>query len=409
MLSFLFWQLESVAWSLSPRAEPLPSAQSTNQILVGLRQDLEKSGNLSDAAYDKLAKIIESQPKNASAHLLLGRCYGALALPELADEQYKLALQCGLKDPKEVVELIKALARSGHLEEANDLVRQAAQRFPKDPEILYWVGNFFASHNQTKQAEAAYNEALQRKSPVAGLASALASIRLTQQRYDEALALAQLDLKIDQQSLLANQVTGLTLIKLGRYSQAVLPLSIAFQRAPTQSVISGTYARLLYWQGDYLKALSPALINLASTSANYRDNLASKQLLVEIVRHLKRPELTAAIDDIAKKYRIRSTAAFYGSLADVLSRCGFDDLAIEQYHQAVQVNPGFAETWFKLALLLITAQGNYKEALYCFKQAAALAPADEKISKYLWHLEDRLSTYNSDWAWQAKDWLRHLR
>jgi tetratricopeptide (TPR) repeat protein len=379
-------------------------ASPVNEILdrINREADLE---HISDASFEQLGTIIARDPHNARAHLLLGRGYESLGLPEQAYDQFRTALQYGLDKPQEVVQLIKALAKSGHMTSAQNLVDEAVKRFPDDPEIMFWEGNFLYSRNQVPQAEEKYAQALRRHKTIIGLYSALASIRYGQKRYDMALALAQKDLALDPKMLLSNEVAGLSLLQLKRYAEAAGPLGRAFMGSPIKNLISEGYARALYWTGDYKDALRPALVNLAFTSDLYSYNIGSKRLLEPILRHVRKADIAEKIEEVNRHLGINRNAAFHFCLADVLDRHGYIDLAIDQYQQGLKIEPKFGKAWFRLGLDLETYKHDYAGALTCLRKAAAFAPQDESIAKYLLRLEDRWPTYKNDWAWQMRDWL----
>jgi tetratricopeptide (TPR) repeat protein len=381
--------------------------ETTAQILDRINRQAE-SGGMSDPAYEELGRIVEKEPNNARAHLLLGRGYEMLGLPEQAYEQFSLALKYGLNTPSEIVLLIKALAKSGHMKSAQQLVDEAVQRFPNDPEIKFWEGNFLYSRNKVSQAEEKYAEALKGNKPILGLYSALASIRFTQQRYEMALQLALKDLATNPNYVLANEVAGLSYVQLKRYSEAVEPMHKAFTASPMKNMISQAYAKALYWTGDYANALRPALVNLAFTSDLYSYNAPSKRLLEPILRHVTRKQLIEKIDEVSKHLGIAKNAAFHFCLADVLDRYGFRDIAMEQYRAGLDLQPKFPRGWYRLGLDLENYKRDYAGALSCLRTASALQPQDEEIAKHLLRLEDRLPTYKTDWSWQFKDWLRSL-
>ncbi|PWT94860.1 MAG: hypothetical protein C5B53_12250, partial [Candidatus Melainabacteria bacterium] len=274
------------------------------------------------------------------------------------------------------------------------------------PEVKFWAGNFLYSQQKYPEAEALYKEAIDSQQYVPGLASALASIRFQQRRYAEAVTLAKMDLAKDPNWMLANEVAGLSLMKLHRYGEAVKPLALTFARTPFKSVIDVEYAQALYWQGDYVNALRPALIYLALTADLFANNEPAKVVLGRILRHVNERDLATRIDEVNKVFGLERSAAFHFSLGDVLDKYGFRGLAIEQYKQGLALQPQFGRGLYRLGVDLEIYKHNYPEALKYLEEAAALLPEDEAIQKHVLRLQDRWATYKTDWSWRLKDWLQ---
>jgi tetratricopeptide (TPR) repeat protein len=407
-LSLLLLQLEGrPVWGVSNLPQSAAKTQVTSLILDRIQQEVDVE-SVSDRSYEDLAKILEKEPTNPRAHLLLANSYDLLGMPEEAYANYRLALKYGPDDPKAIVGMIKSETKAGRTMIASALVTDALKRFPDNPEIKFWAANFLYSSNKIKEAEAFYKEALESKNEIVGLPSALAVIRFRQRRYVEAVALARRDLRKNPNLMLANEVAGLALMKLERYGQAVEPLHIAFIATPLKDLVSQEYAQALYWKGDYVEALRPALVNLAVTGDLYGNNVFSKNVLGRILRHVQKRDLAKMIQEVSGRLGIDNSAAFHFSLGDDLDRYGFRDLAMQQYRRGLQIEPAFGRGWYRLGLDLETYAHDYPEALNCLQKAKALLPEDEAVAKHLLRLEDRWATYRADWAWQFKDWLKNI-
>jgi tetratricopeptide (TPR) repeat protein len=390
------------AWSNSTDTA---TQESNNELLNRIQQEVDAE-NVAERSYTDLANILEKDPANYRAHLLLGNCYDLLGLPEQAYEQFQLALKYGPNEPKAIVAMIKEQTKSGRMRDASAMVDDASKRFPDNPEIKFWAGNFLYSQQRLKEAEQKYSEALSSKSKIFGLPTAMAVIRFRQKHYLEAVALANQDLAKNPNYVLANEVTGLSLMKLHLYDKAVKPMSVAFNANALKSIIAQEYAQALYWKGDYQLAMRPALVNLAVSSDLYSNDATSKSVLGNIMRHLNKKQVEAAIEDVSSKAGIDKSAAFHFALGDVLDRYGLKYLAINQYRKGLALEPGFGRAWYRLGVDLETYKHDYPEALKCLKKAAALLPEDESAQKHALRLEDRWPTYQADWAWQLKDWLK---
>jgi tetratricopeptide (TPR) repeat protein len=367
-----------------------------------------EDGKVPDSSYDILAQIIKKDPSAYRAHLLLGDCYDLLGLPDLARQQYVLALKYGPNDPQAVIALVKLEGKAGHISTVESLLNNARKRFPTDPEIIYWTGTVLYAQNKTKAAEAMFNQAMSSGKTIIGLPSALALIRLKQKYYREALMLANRDIAQKSTLDLANEVAGVALMELHDYGRAVKPLQIAFMKQPLKKPLAEEYMRALYWTGDYKSALRPALINLALNPSG-NNNRSTKAMLAGIIQHTDRKDLLALIKEVSGKFGIEKSAAFHLSLGEVLADTKYNDLALEQLSKAVELDPSLVDGWYNLGLVQEMACHDYKKAWQSFEKAHSLAPNNEEIAKRLLRLEDRLSAYNDDWAWRLKDWLQNAK
>ncbi|PWU02562.1 MAG: hypothetical protein C5B53_01465, partial [Candidatus Melainabacteria bacterium] len=103
--------------------------ETTESTLDRIAQEVELE-SVSDRSYDDLAAILEKDPSNYRAHLLLGNCYELLGLPGESYEQYQLALKYGPNQLKAIVGMIKAETKTGRMAMASRLVNDAMKRFP---------------------------------------------------------------------------------------------------------------------------------------------------------------------------------------------------------------------------------------------------------------------------------------
>lgn len=403
-LLILLVHLRAPGWCASAQDNSGRQKESTEQILDRIQHEVEAE-SVSDSSYDQLGAILEKDPSNYRAHLLLAGAYELLGLPQEAYEQSQLALKYGPHNSKAIVGMIKAEMKSGRVALAAKLIDDGLKDFPSDPDIMFWKGNFLYSQNKLKEADEMYERALESKSNIAGLATALGVIRFGQKRYMEAYALAKQDLNRNPNAVLASQVAGLSLMKLHAYDRAVQPLGVAFRATPMKSIIAEEYAQALYWKGDYVEALRPALINLASSASLYTNDAFAKNVLGRILRHVNRHDLAGVLTEMNGKLSLDKNPAYHFSLGDVLDKYGFRDLAMEQYKQGLTIEPSFGRGWYRLGLDYEKQTHDYAEALSCLQKAVSLLPEDESISKHLMRLEDRYSIYKKDWAWQIREML----
>jgi tetratricopeptide (TPR) repeat protein len=361
-----------------------------------------------DEVYEKLSQILEEDPKNYRAHILLGECYEQLGLPELAMEQFQLGSKYGPNDAKSSIEMMKALFKSGKVQAAMAMLNQVKERFPKDPEVFFWVGNYLYANNKIDDAESLYKAAFQSGKNIAGLPSALGNVMLLRGAYPLAVSLANRDLDADPKLNFAYEIKGRALAKMGRYREATAPLAKAFDAFPLKPEISSDYRTCLYWQGKYLDALPPALCFLASTSSLNSNNIEAKKELSQTIRSVSRSDIESAIQAVSRNPLVDGNAAFHFALGDVLDRSNYCDLAILQYQSGLKLQPTFGRAWYRVAIDLERSTEEYELALQCYRKAKRLARDIKGLDERMRRLETRLANRRQDLAWQFKDWLKDL-
>jgi tetratricopeptide (TPR) repeat protein len=282
----------------------------------------------------------------------------------------------------------------------------AHQRFPQNPEVLFWYGNFLAAHQQGDQAAYAYQLALNQKQDVPGLRSALAEICVDKTRYGDAVRLAAEEIKRHPEVLLARKAMGLAYFGMRQKAEAVAPLTVAFEKLPSSSEVSNALAQSLIYCGKWDQALLPALVFLHRTSLDQVVDPKAKAMAVKIIQKCS-PPVVAGIPELARTVDRRAgSATFHFNLADVLDKAGQYDLAISEYESGLHINPHFARGLFRLGCDLEVYKQDYKDALQLMALAHSLAPDDREIAFRFERLRMRLQTRNNDLAWELKDWLR---
>jgi len=353
---------------------------------------------------NRLAEAVEKNPNDVSARCELGACYDQLALPDLAREQYKAAIQAAPNNPHLWMLRVKQELKAGRSEVAMHLIESAHDRFADDPEVLFWYGNYFAAKSKIDDAAFAYNMALQKNADIEGLRAALGEVCLDKMRYGDALNLANQEIKLHPQFWLAYKVKAFALMGLRRPEEALIPLRVAYANYPSKAMVARTYARACMWCGLYQEALTPALMFLNCSSNLTSNDLVAKQMVLAVLEHLPKslvekelPALSASVQ------KIKPNAAYYFALGDTLDHVDLNDLAISQYYAGLQMEPNFARGLFRLGKDFEQERRDYKAALMLYAQANHLAPQDPEIASYFLRLGRRYKNRDNDLAWQLKD------
>ncbi len=356
---------------------------------------------------NRLAQAVEKNPTDVAARCELGACYDKLGLPDLASEQFSLAVKVAPDNPHLWMNRVKQELKSGRSELAMHLIESAHERFASDPEVLFWYGNYFAAKQRIDDAAFVYQLALKKNSEIEGLRSALGEVCLEKMRYGDALRLADEEIKRHPNFWLAYKVKAFALMGLRRPAQALPPLRVAYANYPTKAIVARTYAHACIWCGNYQEGLEPALTFLDATSSLTTNDLGAKKMLSTILENLPKSVVEKELPALTKKIQAaKPNAAYYFALGDTLDNFGLYELAIEQYTSGLKMEPEFARALFRLGRDYEIARRDYRTALLLYAAANRLAPDDAEILTHLWRLNYRYKTKYNDLAWQLKDWLQ---
>jgi len=366
------------------------------------------NGQVTQATLGEVAKIINREEGNYHAHIVMGDCCDYLGLPDQAVVQYKLAFKYAPNQPKACLSLINALDKTGQKTAAANILKQAEQKFPKDPNILLLAGNASFRQGKYAEAESSYRKALEEsvhsKEPVLGLPTALAALRLRAGRYRMAYNLAKIDLAIDPNLLKSNEIAGIAAMKAAQFERALPYLKVAFNHTSAPSLtVAFDYAQSLLWCGNYNEALIPALCSLTIAGDDH-DRDTAITAIKEISAHLSKRNVERA--GLALRQSLVSKSAIaHSELAKICLDKGMVNRALTEAELASKYAPQSSECKYEVALILETYKHDYRKALTYLRLAHALAPNNDEISQHLMRLEDRLVVYDSDWSWQFKRWL----
>ncbi len=396
--------LAAEALPVGEQQEIKPSkSPPNNPISIFEQKFVNKTFSKGDLA--ELITLVEKNPQNSQAHLLLANCCDSLGLPLQAMDQYKLAFKYGPNNADSFLELIKALMRSGQLTAASALLKQGAQKFPAHPQILFWTGNALYSAKRYDEAAALYEEAFAKSNkPIIGLPSAMGNIYLQQGNYTKAYQMANIDLSYNRYLPQANELMGLILFRSGRIEKASPFLAVAFKYDPDNYTLASAYAQSLTWTGKYSDALIPALIAFAKASG-YQNVETAKITVDQIIPRLSKRVVKENVYKVRGLPSLAHNAQIHLLLARICLSKGVADLALNECLIATKLNPSDSIAKYRLALILENYTHEYGLSLQYLRQAHVLEPYNPQIKQHLMRLEDRLTISKSDWAWRVKDWL----
>lgn len=392
-------------------AYPAHSQSITSQERATLAKILKENEakRPSEAVLAQIQAIIDKYPKDYFARLVMGNALDRVGMPMQAVEQYQLAVQYGPDSPQAVVELVKAEIGVGQKEAAMRLLKEASKRFPKDREIAFWMGNYYLTKGDIKAAEDKFGEVLQTGPPFFGMATALAEIQLKQGRFALASMMVDGDLRNQPQYPIGNAIKGEALFSMHRIIQAEPYLKIAYTNFPFKEDYAAKMAETYAVKKDYLNALEPSMVALATSSRTTDPDRTSQWLLSLVLGKAPKPFIREHFPTLSDKIDKQvSNTRWHFTAGEILDYHGFHDLAAAQYLRAFQIDPTQYLAAYRLANNLELYFQKYEEAIQYLSRAHVLNPASSEISDRLERLQSRLAGRKEDLAWQLKDMLRKL-
>ncbi|CAN5572420.1 hypothetical protein BH10CYA1_BH10CYA1_21580 [soil metagenome] len=384
------------------------ASQDKEALTKILKENEAKRPN--EAVLAQIQAIIDKYPKDYFARLVMGNTLDRVGMPMQAVEQYQLAVQYGPNSPQAVVELVKAQIGVGQKEAAMRLLKEASKRFPKDREIAFWMGNYYLSKGDIKEAEQKFTEVMKSGPAFFGMSTAQAEIQLRQGRFALASVMCDNDLLREPQYPLGNAIKGEALFNMHRLRQAMPFLKVAYMTFPFKQDYAKKMAETFIAANDYQNALEPTLVALANSSRNSDPDRATQWLLSTVLstapRQFVQEQMPVLSDKIDKQV---NNARWHFTAGEILDYHSYHDLAAAQFHRAFQIDPTQYLAAYRLANDLELYFQKYEEAVQYLSQAHTLNPASSEIADRLERLQSRLAGRNADLAWRLKDFLRKQR
>jgi len=396
----LFIPLLLAAIALSP--VPVLSQVSQAAILDRIEAELaDKDRNVSEGNFKELEGYLETNPRDSRAHLYMGMILERMGLKEQALPQLRMAVEYGPDNPDALVELCKKEISEGRPNTAIGLLNEGIRKFPKNPKILFMVGEFLTEQKEPGFAKDVLERAMamDRDHTLIGLPTSLARINLDLNLM-RAVLLASMDLKKLPGYDRALRVRGVAYKRLGRHRDAVNDLSKVFAHDPNVLPLDDALSESYYWLGEYKNALDPALYIVALTAAPDIDNPIATGRIARIMKKLPPKELESILDDNVKmiQTRLETLDVFYYQVGTALDKINRPDLAMEYYRKAIAANPELVGAYYRLGVDLELYKKDLDGALEYYTRAHNLRPWDNEIGLAQMRLNDRIHNRDSDIA-----------
>lgn len=385
----------------------LSSAEAVDQKQLFERTKAELQKNVSESTLNELQVLVQAEPTNSDAHLHLGLVLDNQGLPELAAEQFELAVKYGADNADALIRLVKQEIQAGRVETGIGILNQGLKKFPNNAEILLLVGDYLYNQRNFEVGRSLFEKAYNIDPNVFGLGAALGqSVLATNPR--RAAALATRDLEKRPTYFQALFVRGMAYKGLGQYQKASVDLEKCFSAQPIFPPVSDSLSQCYYWLGEYEKALRPAMYLTAATVSKDNETVGHLSNLLRILVKLPRDKVVASVNkidvELARKGVIRPEFPYL--LGKAFDGLNMPNAAIQQYQRSIAMLPdNNARAYYRLALDQELFLRDYESALKNYQTAYNQRPWDSDFTVAYMRIQDRLHNRNEDIAWRFKDWL----
>jgi len=367
-------------------------------------------------------KSLAINPSVAMVHNNLAFAYREINMADKAIEEYRDTIRIDPRHIRAYVGLSKVYWESARYEEALILLKEAAAKFPNNPEIeklsdsisfeymaycldkgievffagdqkkargllskaleikpdfayaYYTLGYFCYAENNYQEAESALNKAVQVDPRYWPAYKLLGDIYMEKRDYKEAISKYGVALNLNHESASINNDLGLALMQVERYKEAAGYLKEAVRLQPGNLDIQGSLANVYKDMGLFDQAASEykKIILRQPDYPNMHNDLA------DCYKELGRKDEALAEYQIEigfsgkKLLTSRDDAVILNSLAYAYNGVGNYKEAEGNINKALALQPGYREAYLTLAKIQENA-GKNTEALAALAKARSLS------------------------------------
>lgn len=239
----------------------------------------------------------------------------------------------------------------------------------QDPQFLFQQAHQFHRQGQLPEAERLYLQLIAGLPMKAEPRHFLGILRLQQGRFEEALALIEVAVRINPRNAEALANYGHALKSLKRFEEALAAYDRALAIEPRFAAAHHHRASVLQELRHHDEALTGFGRALALNPRAF-EALHNRGLLLINMGH----DAEAAAD-LKQAVALRPDAAeSWNNLGNALANLGEIEEALESYDRALALRPDFASALYNRANLLQDRMGRFAEAVLLYDKAVALAP-----------------------------------
>lgn len=363
---------------------------------------------VTDSDFETLEKIITARPKDSYARYLLGRCFERRGLVDMAVEQFSIAEKLETK-PEDILRRLKHHIEAGELSEAFNMRNFANSKAPNDPTIELLQGLTFQEQGAASSAEFIYNKLLKMPNCPFGTATALASLRLDEKKWNEAIDLADRDLKVNSQYVSGLIVKSQALLALGQSSRVIANLLLPLKEHPFNRRLNLLMYKAYRHEGKFEEAFSCALRNLAGSDyTTYFED--AKNRVKEMLRALSSAKAEKVVErESTEVDRTNYAMKFHFYLGWCYLDLRKAKEAERETQKALDLAPEFEPNWYQMGRIKEELRGDLPAAAACFKKGHQLQRSDYKCLRALKRVNARVKNMNRDLSLKIKNLSRHTQ
>jgi protein O-GlcNAc transferase len=337
-----------------------------------------------------LREVIETQPENSDAHLLLGTALVIVPNESEAVEELHRAVHLAPESAKPVYSLGTAYAHFGHMNEAEEAFRKALALKPNFAEAHVGLGLILARRKQLSEARAQFEDALklQGTTPAAAYSHYLLARVLAEDHKPDG-AVIELESAIRLRPRFAEAYLGLGNVykSLNREEDSLEALIRAAELAPGNPAAQYQLGSALLRDGQPAAA---AVHLRAALKLQPTDRATLTHLCQALFRSGKKAEAQACTEKASARARAEARADSQELQAGKLNNEGVQlekegklREALEKYRDAVHLDP--YRTIFRRNLALTLCRlGRWNDGIAELREVLKQKPSDTEATKALY-------------------------
>lgn len=380
-------------------AEHSTQAMSPQELL----EKLEAGQKLQGPEVESLIAQSKAKPQDSKLHFVLGKYYETVNFGTLAAQEYEQAFNLDKKNAKALVALSRMQLRMGNEDASLTTIAKGVKLFPDDYDLLVTAGLMMQRRGDFKNADFIYQRAMKVGTPTAELFSARAELCFKQNRFADALDLANKALELNPDSFLAKAVRGKCLAIAGQTGRAIGPLRQAYEDMSVNQDMAVLYSETAIRAGNYKEALAPTLVAMPYFVGDKGRLMYYKKRVAGLITGLDPKDVSEGIRAAEKKFLNSKTAPMmFFCLGDVFDRLHRPAEALACYRKGLLRDPNYGRAHLRVGEDLEDHYGELEGALKEYQQALLLLPDDDEALLRYKRLKARMAHFNRDVAWHVK-------
>lgn len=405
--SFSYGALSPIQGANTGDSNTAAAASDTTAKLNEIERRLRTRSGVTPQMVDDLQLILRDEPNNARAHFITGQVYDFLGYMDLAKNEYAAADKLDPTNADSKLILFQRYLNENNTEAARSLMNYVRKNFPGDPSLVLMDGLLFIKSGRIDLAEEHFERALHTQKNVVGVATTLALFRANQKRYDDAIKLTAMDLKLKPNHVMANLVMGESLLHQKRAAEALPHLERAFRYADEEHKMRAAHglASALKRTGHDSDALEPALWGMAMSYEDAQLKWAKQRVQV-LIKSLPEQVVLNTIDAVDMQMKgTMYQARLHFALGDVYDGLQQYALAEKQYRAGLTLEPKMARAWYRLARDR-ERMGDNTAADTLYRKAMLDLPDDREVHEAYARFVSRSVVQKNDLAGRLKAFLK---